>query len=209
MAVTMTDRERFPDYFVERNIDRRQCHRVVPMKVLVIGMLRTGTLSYPDAKVIVIQRDPEQWFDSCYRTVIRFASLPQLKVLYFLDRWLVMRFAPLMDCLFTSLFGPAEKDPVKMRANWIRGYLDAYDEVRRIVPPEQRLEFNLNQGWEPICKFLGHEVPNKPFPHVNDSASFDAGIKVLIKRMWIRAAKQNLPFILGTVAVAMGWWMYG
>lgn len=41
----MSDRERFPAYFVEQNIDRRKCERVVPMKVLVIGMLRTGTLS--------------------------------------------------------------------------------------------------------------------------------------------------------------------
>lgn len=40
----MTDQERFPDYFVEEDIDRRKCTRVVPMKVLVIGMLRTGTL---------------------------------------------------------------------------------------------------------------------------------------------------------------------
>lgn len=44
MDKTMTDRERFPDYFVEEDIDRRKCTRVVPMKVLVIGMLRTGTL---------------------------------------------------------------------------------------------------------------------------------------------------------------------
>ena len=45
MTEKMTDRERFPRYFVEKNIDRRQCERTVPMKVLVIGMLRTGTLS--------------------------------------------------------------------------------------------------------------------------------------------------------------------
>lgn len=44
MAETLTDRERFPDYFIEEDIDRRKCTRVVPMKVLVIGMLRTGTL---------------------------------------------------------------------------------------------------------------------------------------------------------------------
>ncbi|KAL8921181.1 MAG: hypothetical protein Q9172_004143 [Xanthocarpia lactea] len=42
MAKTMTDRERFPNFFVEENIDRRKCTRVVPMKVLVIGMLRTA-----------------------------------------------------------------------------------------------------------------------------------------------------------------------
>ena len=41
----MTDQERFPRYFIDLDIDRRKCERTVPMKVLVIGMLRTGTLS--------------------------------------------------------------------------------------------------------------------------------------------------------------------
>ncbi len=165
--------------------------------------------AYPDAKVVIVQRDPDRWYESCSRTVMVFASSPQLKILYFLDRWLVRRLAPFMGLLFTSLFGPKTEDPVKRRENWIKGYMNAYDEVRRIVPPEKRLEFTFGQGWEPLCKFLGNEVPNKPFPHVNDSASFDAGIKVLVKRMWIRAAKQNLPFVVGALGIVAAWWIYG
>lgn len=165
--------------------------------------------AYPEAKVVIVQRDPDRWYESCSRTVMVFSSSPQLKILYFLDRWLVRRLAPFMGLLFTSLFGPKTEDPVKRRENWIKGYMDAYDEVRRIVPPEKRLEFTFGQGWEPLCKFLGNDVPNKPFPHVNDSASFDAGIKVLVKRMWIRAAKQNLPFVVGALGIVAAWWMYG
>lgn len=165
--------------------------------------------AYPDAKVVIVQRDPDRWYESCSRTVMKFSASPQLKILYFLDRWLVMRLAPFMGLLLTSLFGPKTKDPVKRRENWIKGYTDAYDEVRRIVPPEKRLEFSLGQGWEPLCNFLGNDVPNKPFPHVNDSASFDAGIKVLVNRMWIRAAKQNLPFVVGALGIVAAWWIYG
>ncbi|KAL8767935.1 MAG: hypothetical protein Q9209_005723 [Squamulea sp. 1 TL-2023] len=218
----MTDRELFPDYFIEENIDRRKCSRVVPMKVLVIGMLRTGTLldlpaaafipelheAYPDAKVVIVQRDPDQWYKSCSRTVIPFTGSRQLKVLYFLDRWLVMRLAPFMDCLFTSLFGTKTKDPAKMRENWILGYMKAYEETRKVVPPEKRLEFSLEQGWEPLCKFLGKDVPHKPFPHLNDSAAFDMGIRVLLKRMWTRAARQNLPFLVAVLGMMAAWWMY-
>lgn len=40
----ITDQERFPEMFaVNRRINRRQCSRVVPMRVLVLGMCRTGT----------------------------------------------------------------------------------------------------------------------------------------------------------------------
>lgn len=36
--------ERFPEMFApNRHIDRRKCERTVPMKVLVLGMCRTGT----------------------------------------------------------------------------------------------------------------------------------------------------------------------
>ena len=38
-----SERERFPELFVEGNIDRRKCERVVPMKVLVLGFMRTGS----------------------------------------------------------------------------------------------------------------------------------------------------------------------
>lgn len=40
----VSEEERFPEMFQpNRKIDRRQCTRIVPMKVLVLGMCRTGT----------------------------------------------------------------------------------------------------------------------------------------------------------------------
>ena len=40
----ISQEEKFPELFtVNRKIDRRQCTRVVPMRVLVLGMCRTGT----------------------------------------------------------------------------------------------------------------------------------------------------------------------
>ncbi|KAL8936732.1 MAG: hypothetical protein Q9216_004773 [Gyalolechia sp. 2 TL-2023] len=164
--------------------------------------------AYPDAKVIIIQRDPEKWYTSCLRTVVKFTSSKQLPVLFLLDRYLARRMAPMMGLLLTSLFGTESKDPVKMKENWIRGYNDAYEEARRVVPPDQRLEYSLGQGWEPLCEFLGTEVPDKPFPHVNDSAAFGDGIKVLVKRMWIRAAKLNAPYVVAALGVGLAWLWY-
>lgn len=36
-------------------------------------------------------------------------------------------------------------------------------------PKDKLLIFDVKQGWEPLCKFLGKPVPNVPFPNVNDS----------------------------------------
>ena len=34
-------------------------------------------------------------------------------------------------------------------------YLDWIEDVKLHVPKEQLLEFNVKQGWEPLCEFLG------------------------------------------------------
>jgi len=39
--------------------------------------------------------------------------------------------------------------------------------VRGLVPPERLLEWSVQDGWEPLCKFLDKPVPEGPFPHVN------------------------------------------
>jgi hypothetical protein len=45
--------------------------------------------------------------------------------------------------------------------------------VRETVAPDRLLVFDVKQGWEPLCAFLGVPVPeDEPFPHVNDTAAF-------------------------------------
>ena len=37
------------------------------------------------------------------------------------------------------------------------------------VPADNLLVFEVKQGWEPLCKFLGVPQPETPFPHINDT----------------------------------------
>ena len=39
--------------------------------------------------------------------------------------------------------------------------------VQSIVPEENLLIWNLKEGWEPLCKFLNHSIPDGPVPHDN------------------------------------------
>ncbi|KAL8827164.1 MAG: hypothetical protein Q9170_007122 [Blastenia crenularia] len=164
--------------------------------------------AYPDAKVVIVQRDAQKWYESCSNTIMRVAASKQLLFLYYLDRYLCARLVPMLGPLFSGSFGTERKDPVKKRENWINGYLKAYEEARRVVPQEKRLDFSLSQGWEPLCKFLGNEVPDKPFPHVHDTNEFDEGIAFLIRRMWVRAAKMNAPYVVAGLGVAGAWLWY-
>lgn len=44
------------------------------------------------------------------------------------------------------------------------------------------LEYRPEQGWEPICKFLGKEIPNTEFPRLNEKAVFTIIKIVLVTR---------------------------
>jgi hypothetical protein len=38
--------------------------------------------------------------------------------------------------------------------------------------------YDVKEGWEPLCEFLGVEVPEgKPFPHLNDTEAFRAMVR--------------------------------
>ena len=46
------------------------------------------------------------------------------------------------------------------------------DEVRAAIAPDRLLVFDVAEGWEPLCGFLGVPVPDTPFPHHHLRADF-------------------------------------
>jgi hypothetical protein len=81
-------------------------------------------------------------------------------------------------------------------------YKEHYEHVRRFVPKERLLEFKNEDGWEPLCKFLGHDVPADEYPRVNDSESHVRQITLIWTITAFRAAaKTILPVIVGLVAI--------
>ena len=77
------------------------------------------------------------------------------------------------------------------------------------MPKENLLEFKSEDGWDPLCKFLGEKVPEGTYPRTNDSDDFVE----LHKGMWWFAVMKMLGKVGGTVgAVAVGVgaaWYYG
>ena len=47
-------------------------------------------------------------------------------------------------------------------------YHDHYARVRAMVPKENLVEHTPKDGWGPICKLLGREIPKEPYPHENE-----------------------------------------
>ncbi len=122
--------------------------------------------AYPEAKVILTVRDPERWYESTFETIYYSADVTQGWRRYVLPP--LTQFTDMVDAIiWTGIFGGKFED----RAHAIEAFNRHNEEVIATVPPEKLLIYEVKQGWEPLCAFLGVPVPaGKPFPHVNNRA---------------------------------------
>ncbi len=134
--------------------------------------------AYPDAKVLLTVRDPERWYESVRSTIYRAPDdVPP-------DNAHAQMVSKL---IWQGTFDGRFEDKDYAIAVFNRHN----EEVQRLVPPEKLLVYNVKEGWEPLCVFLGVPIPDKPFPHLNDRDSFIANRNRRIQEM--QASGENLP----------------
>lgn len=109
---------------------------------------------YPDAKVVLTTRDPDSWFDSVSETIFA----PRM-----LDSLAGSPIETMMNGAVLAPFGEKLTDRAFM-TNW---YVKRNREVVETLPADRLLDFHPKMGWEPLCSFLGVDVPDVPFPRVN------------------------------------------
>jgi hypothetical protein len=125
------------------------------------GFWRQLAAYYPEAKVLLSVRDPDKWFESTRETILsdgirEIAAMTPDKA--FFDETVFKD--------FVGHFGD--------RA-FITDYFRRHNQaVIDAIPKERLLVYEVGQGWEPLCDFLGLPVPAGPFPHVNTRADFEA-----------------------------------
>jgi hypothetical protein len=62
------------------------------------------------------------------------------------------------------------------RAKAIAFYEQNTERVKSAVPSDRLLVFSADQGWEPLCGFLGLPLPAGAYPEANDRAVFKKNI---------------------------------
>lgn len=118
--------------------------------------------AYPEAKVILTERDPESWFNSTQATIFarRFdevADNPQM------SGWAQMALKVVGD-LFERRMDDHDKLVSVFKAHNAR--------VREVIPADRLLVYEVANGWDPLCEFLGVPVPDTPMPKVNSTEEF-------------------------------------
>ena len=85
-------------------------------------------------------------------------------------RWIRPTYAKIWDGFFKGNF----------ISNGKQVYQDHHDSIRRIVDKEKLLIYDVRDGWEPLCGFLGQNVPQAPFPSGNNVECFQKRMEALV-----------------------------
>jgi hypothetical protein len=114
---------------------------------------------FPEAKIILTLRDPESWWKSFNRLMSLTGKARLLCCISHRLR-MITRFTD--KIIIENVFeGRLEKE------HCIRIFERHNAAVRKAVPDKRLLEYDVRQGWQPLCNFLGVAVPDHAFPHLN------------------------------------------
>lgn len=139
--------------------------------------------AYPDAKVLVTlhPRGPEAWYESTMDTIYFTESMWQFNFLK-----LFTPFARKMGNMSSKLIWQrSHKGTMTDKTAAIARYHAHVEEIKAAVPADRLLIFTVDQGWGPLCEFLGKEVPDAEFPNVNDRAEIKKTIKDITKGAYV------------------------
>ncbi|KAI3339986.1 hypothetical protein F4824DRAFT_453777 [Ustulina deusta] len=161
--------------------------------------------AYPNAKVVIVQRDYDSWWPSFQSEILNNLFIPFSEFQMFLA-WHTIGFRAghAVRKLVCGLFNAKTKGEIE--AHGRETYDRFFQELRDAVPPERRLEYKMGSGWEPLCEFLGKDVPDVPFPFANEQNVHAASVEG--KRRTINSAISKTVAV-GIVSVAVAgasWW---
>lgn len=181
--------------------------------------------AYPDAKVILnYRKDLDAWHKSATNTLARANG----HWIYFFMSWLCTEgfwawhvyVRVMWPAVFRALDGNIETGAAR-NGKWVyRGMKslrklnrhstanmltvqEHCNMIRGLVPKDRLLEWCVDDGWKPLCEFLGKPEPTTAFPHVNTAAGFIGREEQLAKRSMI-AVLRNLAILVATTIAVLG-----
>jgi len=118
--------------------------------------------AYPEARFVLTHRSPESWADSFGSTIYKLLAgrdqaPPEMKA------WLDMSTGVISKTGF-----PDGLD----REGLMRAFVAHNEAVKNTIPADRLLVYQVKEGWEPLCEFLGKPVPADPFPRTNNRSEF-------------------------------------
>ena len=108
------------------------------------------------------ERKPERWADSFAATIYKLLSQresapPEMRP------WFEMCSAVIAKTGFPD---GLDHDAL------MKGFIAHNDAVKATIPKDRLLVYSVREGWDPLCEFLGVDVPEGDFPNTNNREEF-------------------------------------
>ena len=126
---------------------------------------------YDNAKCVLSVRDSASWYESVEKTIYLSSEKMRTSENQMIQERTRMVYSIIWDGVFAGRF--------EDRDFAIERYEAHIQEVVDSVPSGRLLVFDVKQGWQPLCEFLGAEVPDEPFPRSNTGEDFVKMLKHL------------------------------
>jgi len=163
---------------------------------------------YPNAKVLLNVRDPVKWYESVHGSILQmmitvnkwpctwFTSLVRVREKMLLVNAL-SRPVPQCSTMGLGMFGAVSESKEKA----VKFYEEHVEEVKRHVPADKLLVWEVKEGWGPLCRFLEVPEPSTPFPRVNDTAEIMKARRNVLLMSWIVIV--IIPLLLVALALSL------
>jgi len=148
--------------------------------------------AYPEAKVLLNLRDPARWYHSVNNSIYTLnktaTTFPCSWFLRLTNGYdgadlakQICYSVPRGSVLGLSMFEAITKGEESAVEFWN----NHVEEVKRVVPANKLLIWEVKEGWAPLCEFLDLPTPSIPFPNENDSDMIEKSRKELVRSSWL------------------------
>lgn len=134
---------------------------------------RELTEAYPQARVILTVRDSQAWFAS-------HAELFRLMLKLHEEQPAKAPAPEVFSIVGQILIGATFEGRLDDREHCIEVFERHNERVREGLAADRLLVFDVREGWEPLCAFLGVKVPDGPFPHLNEGARIIDNVQAVV-----------------------------
>ena len=128
---------------------------------------------FPDAKVILTRRDPEQWYSSVMHTIWLSSEQGRMDLA---DAELVGRVESEGHDRIKMVYEVIWEGVFNLRMEDKKHVMHCFERhnqsVINSVPKEQLLVIEPGDGWSPLCEFLEVDIPDVGYPRINSKDDF-------------------------------------
>ncbi|OAQ78514.1 NAD dependent epimerase/dehydratase [Purpureocillium lilacinum] len=157
--------------------------------------------AYPEAKVVLNTRaDLDEWYRSVDKTIVGVNDSWVFWLTGLFNREAFWAWHVAERLMWALLFRAPDGNmatAIRRNGKWI--YREHCNMIRGLVPKDRLLEWNVGDGWEPLCKFLDKPVPDMDFPHANAMGTGWKQREDQVTKLWVGKAFRNMAVIFGTI----------